>query len=65
MTDDLGNRGGQDAARVSGDQAHEVRYFATKHGISEQQVRDLIREHGNDRQALEAALETMTSPATA
>ncbi len=65
MTDDLSNRGGQDRARVSADQEHEVRYFAAKHGITEQQVRDLIREHGNDRQALEAALENMKGPATA
>ena len=65
MTDDLSNRGGGDRSRVSADQSHEVRYFADKHGISEQQVRDLIKEHGNDRQALEAALEQMKGPASA
>jgi DNA-binding HxlR family transcriptional regulator len=65
MTDDLGNRGAQDRDRVSASEPHEVRYFATKHGISEQQVLDLIKQHGNDRQALEAALAAIKGPATA
>jgi hypothetical protein len=56
MTDDLTNRGGQDRARVSASEPHEVRYFAQKHGISENQVRELISEHGNDRETLEQAV---------
>ena len=56
MTDDLSNRGGQDRSRISANEPHEVRYFANKHGISEQQVIDLIKQHGNDRATLEAAL---------
>jgi hypothetical protein len=63
MSDDLSNRGGQDRSRVSAGEPHEVRYFATKHGLSEQQVLDLIREHGNDRKTLEAAAERMKRPA--
>jgi hypothetical protein len=63
MTDDLSNRGTQDRGRLSADQPHEVRYFASKHGLSEQQVLDLIKQDGNDRQALEAAVEKMKGPA--
>jgi hypothetical protein len=63
MTDDLNSRGGQDRSRVSANEPHEVRYFASKHGLSEQQVLDLIRQHGNDRAALEAAVEKMKGPA--
>lgn len=64
MSDDLGNRGGQDRSRVSASEPHEVRYFARKHGLSEQQVLDLIKQHGNDRRTLEAAVEQMKGPAS-
>jgi hypothetical protein len=61
MTDDTSNRGGQDRARVSASEPHEVRYFAQKHGISEDQVRELISQHGNDRETLEQAVAQMRS----
>lgn len=63
MSDDLSNRGGQDRSRVSADEPYEVRYFANKHGLSEQQVLDLIKQHGNERQALEAAVERIKGTA--
>jgi hypothetical protein len=63
MVDDRSNSGGQDRSRVSGSEPHEVRYFATKHGLTEQQVLDLIKQHGNDRKTLEAAAEQMKSTA--
>ena len=59
MADDTNNRGGQDRARVSGEQEHEVRYFAEKHGISTQQVQELIKQHGNSRDKLEEAVRQM------
>ena len=45
-----------DRSRVSASDPSEVRYFAQKHGITEDQVRDLINEHGNDRATLEQAV---------
>ena len=45
-----------DRDQVAASQPHEVRYFANKHGITEEQVLDLIKEHGNDRATLEAAV---------
>ena len=55
MADNKSKRGGGDRQRVAGGEGYEVRYFATKHGISAQQARDLIKEVGNDREKLNAA----------
>jgi hypothetical protein len=56
MADDKGNVGSADRRTVAGDEPYEVEYFAGKHGISPQQARDLIAQHGNDRAALDAAV---------
>lgn len=56
MADDTTNRGPQDRARVSGDQDHEVRFFAEQNGISIEQAEQLIAEHGNSREKLEEAV---------
>ena len=45
-----------DRSRVAASDPSEVRYFANKHGLTSEQVLDLIREHGNDRNTLEAAV---------
>ncbi|TIS15943.1 MAG: DUF3606 domain-containing protein, partial [Mesorhizobium sp.] len=37
---------------VSADQDYEVEYFAKRHRISPGAVRELIRQHGNNRKAL-------------
>jgi hypothetical protein len=55
MSDDKNNRGGADRARVAGAEGYEVGYFARKHGISVAQAEELIREHGNSREKLDAA----------
>jgi hypothetical protein len=55
MSDDTSNVGAQDRSRVAGEQEHEVRYFAEKHGITAEQARELIERHGNNREALDAA----------
>ncbi len=56
MTDDKKNRREPDRSRVSGSDDYEVRHFAEKHGISAAEARDLIKRHGNDREALMAAV---------
>ena len=56
MLDDTNNRGGQDRARVSGEEEYEVRYFADKHGLSMDEAQRLIDQHGNSREKLEAAV---------
>jgi len=45
-----------DRSRVSASDPSEVRYFANKHGLTTDQVLDLIKQHGNDRKTLEEAV---------
>ncbi|MDG4877681.1 DUF3606 domain-containing protein [Mesorhizobium sp. WSM4935] len=53
MADDKSKRDFRDRDRVSANDDYEVGYFAKKLGLTPQQVRELIREHGNDRATLE------------
>jgi hypothetical protein len=55
MADDTTKQGQQDRSRVSGSEAYEVEYFASKHGLSQEQARELIAKVGNDREKLDAA----------
>ena len=50
----------QDRGRVAAGQGYEVNYFATKHGITRAQARDLISRIGNDRTKLNAAAARLT-----
>ncbi|MET3520240.1 DUF3606 domain-containing protein [Mesorhizobium sp. USDA-HM6] len=52
MADDKSNRGFRDQSLVSADEEYEVRYFAKQNRITPDEVRALIREHGNDRKRL-------------
>ncbi|MER9758513.1 DUF3606 domain-containing protein [Mesorhizobium sp. M0138] len=53
MADDKSKRDFRDRDRVSADEGYEVEYFATKTGITPQQVKELIAKHGNQRETLE------------
>jgi hypothetical protein len=55
MPDDRKNIGEPDRSRVSVSEDFEVEYFAKEHRLSIEQVRELIRKFGNDREKLEAA----------
>jgi len=55
MSDDKANRGGADRSRVAGGEGYEVDYFAKKHGITVAQAQALIKQHGNNREKLDAA----------
>ena len=54
-----------DRSKVAASDPSEVRYFGKKHGLTDDQVQDLIKSHGNDRRTLEAAVASMkgTTPA--
>ena len=54
-----------DRSRVAASDPSEVRYFANKHGLTSEQVLDLIKEHGNDRATLEQAVASIKGPTTA
>lgn len=58
MSDDKTQQG-QDRNFVAGDQEYEARYFAEKHGISVDQAQQLIDQHGNSREVLDAAAEQL------
>lgn len=49
----------QDRDRVAASQPHEVEYFARKHDLTTDQVQDLIKQHGNSRETLEAEVVRM------
>ena len=59
MADDKSKTGAADRARVAGDEDYEVGYFAERHGISREQARQLIEQHGNDRATLDRAAEKL------
>jgi hypothetical protein len=59
MADDKSKRGKQDRERLAGGEAYEVEYFARKHGITMEQARQLIKEHGNNRAKLDAEAEKL------
>jgi hypothetical protein len=50
-----------DRSRVAASDPSEVSYFARKHGITDQQVIELIKEVGNDRKSLEAAVSKLNA----
>lgn len=50
-----------DRSRVAASDPNEVRYFAKKHGMTNEQVLALIKEVGNDRKTLEAAVSKMSA----
>ncbi|MEI9413251.1 DUF3606 domain-containing protein [Mesorhizobium salmacidum] len=53
MVDDKSKKDFRDRDRVSNSEDYEIDYFAQKTGLTPQQVRDLIRQHGNNRETLE------------
>ena len=50
-----------DRRTVAASDPSEVSYFARKHGLTSEQVLDLIKQHGNDRKTLEAAVSRLTT----
>ncbi|GGC76007.1 DUF3606 domain-containing protein [Chelatococcus reniformis] len=61
MSDDKSKVGALDRARVGAGQDYEIDDFAQKFGLSREQVRELIHQHGNDRTKLEAAAHELKS----
>jgi hypothetical protein len=45
--------------RIAGEEDDDIRRFADEHGLTSEQVRELIDRVGNSREALEAALALM------
>ena len=45
-----------DRSWVAASDPSEVRYFGKKHGLTDDEVQALIKQHGNDRKTLEEAV---------
>jgi hypothetical protein len=52
--------GGPERKHVAGREGYEVDELAKKHGISNDQASRLIRQNGDDREAIDAAAEKLT-----
>ena len=59
MADDPRKEDSRDRTRGSGSEDYEVRYFADEAGISMDQARALIRQHGSDRKTLMQAAKSL------
>lgn len=59
MTDNKSDAGGRDRSRVSAEEPYEVEYFARQHGLTQEQAREIIEQHGPSRAACDAAAERM------
>lgn len=53
MPDNKDITGAQDRARVAGEQDYEVAAFARRHGMTPDEVHEMLERIGNDRAALE------------
>ena len=53
MVDDKSNRGEPDRSKVSGSEDYEVNYLARRHGLTQEQARELIARVGNNRSRLD------------
>ncbi|MBZ9661196.1 DUF3606 domain-containing protein [Mesorhizobium sp. ESP-6-4] len=53
MVDDKSKRDFRERDRVSAEEDDEVEHFAQKVALTPQQIRELIKKHGNDRETLE------------
>ena len=62
MADDKSKRDFRDRDRVSAKEDYELRHFAEQNGLTTEQARELIRQHGNDREALTAAARKLRNP---
>ncbi len=52
MSDDLNNRGPQDRARVNVNEAHELKYWTRELGVTEDKLRQAVKEVGVSVDAL-------------
>ncbi|RUU39361.1 DUF3606 domain-containing protein [Mesorhizobium sp. M6A.T.Ce.TU.002.03.1.1] len=59
MADNKSKRDFRDRNKVSSDDGYEMRFFALQNNITPEQVRELIRKHGNDRAILTEAAKAL------
>ena len=52
MADDTSKRGGADRTRINLNEDYEVRYWTKALGVTEERLRELVREHGNSAEKI-------------
>jgi hypothetical protein len=61
MADDPGNRGNPDRQRINTQQQHEVRDWAQKFGVSEDELKKAVAQVGNQADAVERHLRSRSA----
>ena len=56
MSDDLKNRGSQDRSRINVNEPWEVKHWTKELGVTEEQLRELVRQHGVSADKVRQAL---------
>ena len=56
MADDKTNRGPQDRSRISTSEDYEVRYWTKELGVSAEELKRLVGQHGSSAEAVRRAL---------
>ena len=56
MADDPSNRGRQDRDRINVEQEHELRYWSSRFGVSQEELRKAVAEVGPMAKAVEQRL---------
>ena len=56
MSDDKSKTAPQDAARINVNEDYELQYWTKELGVSETQLRDLVKKHGVSASAVRTAL---------
>ena len=56
MPDNLNERGPQDRTRINVNEDWEVRYWSKELGVSENRLRELVKQHGVSADAVRRAL---------
>ena len=55
MSDDKSKTSPQDAARINLNEDYEVRYWTKELGVTEERLRQLVKDHGVSADAVRAA----------
>ena len=56
MSDDLKKRGAQDRSRINVNEPWEVKHWTKELGVTEEQLRELVRQHGVSADKVRLAL---------
>lgn len=56
MADDKSKRGGSDRSKINIHEDYEVRYWKTKFGVNEQQLKDAVHKVGSSAEKVAKAL---------